>query len=298
MVCLANYYPTLSITDIQLSPQGSGAITPDTCTACTDTATCTAATSFFGDADQTVAVDGTTASIFFNAGSCGATYVENAADDTFEFQTSIGSAYVIDATLGILTDPQMPETFFTCSYSRDIDGVPVTVDPVIINDPSVDIVQNPTPAEEILDAANVEYTITADRVGTDVVLGTNVAIQLVQIDPLALLTDFYFETCTASNMAVDDGSGNYKSFELATSGCAPTGTDPTTAAINAVTADGKTLTYDQFGFIDATDDSLTFHLSCDIRVGTWPGCAATGRRRRNADGALIKFEIGKFKNSM
>ena len=297
LVCLANYYPNLSITDIQLSPQGSGAITPDTCTACTDTATCTAATSFFGDADQTVAVDGTTASIFFNAGSCGAAYVENADGLTFEFQTSIGSAYVIDVN-GIMTDPQMPETSFTCSYSRDIDGVPVTVDPVIINDPSVDIVQNPTPAEEILDAANVEFTITAERVGNDVVLGTNVEIELVQIDPLGLLSDFYFETCTASNMAVDDGSGDYKFFELVTSGCAPTGTDVTTAAINAVTADGKTLTYDQFGFIDATDDSLTFHLSCDIRVGTWPGCAATGRRRRNADGALIKFEIGKFKNLM
>ena len=140
---------------------------------------------------------------FFNAGSCGATYVENADGQTFEFQTSIGSAYVIDATLGILTDPQMPETFFTCSYSRDIDGVPVTVDPVIINDPSVDIIQNPTPAEEILDAANVEYTITADRVGTDVVLDTQVDITLVQIDPLGLLSDFYFETCTASNMATE-----------------------------------------------------------------------------------------------
>ena len=89
-------------------------------------------------------------------------------------------------------------------------------------------------------------------------------------------------------------SGDYKFFELVTSGCAPTGTDPTTAAINAVTADGKTLTYDQFGFIDATDDSLSFHLSCDIIVGTFPGCTPTGRRRRNADGALIKFEIGEF----
>lgn len=287
---MAQYYPNLSITDIQLSPQGSGAITADTCTACTDAATCTAATSFWGDADQTVAVDATTASIFFNAGSCGASYVENG--ENFEFQTSIGSAYVIDAN-GILTDPQMPETFFTCSYSRDIDGVPVTVDPVIINDPSVDIIQNPTPAEEILDAANVEYTITADRVGTDVVLGTNVEIALVQIDPLGLLSDFYFETCTASNMATDDGSGNYKSFELVASGCAPTGTDPTTAAINAVTSDGFTLSYDQFGFIDQTDDSLTFHLSCDIRVGTFPGCTPTGRRRRDAEGALIKFELGK-----
>ena len=188
----------------------------------------------------------------------------------------------------------MPETSFTCSYSRDIDGVPVTVDPVIINDPSVDIIQNPTPAEEILDAANVEYTITADRVGTDVVLGTQVDITLVQIDPLGLLSDFYFETCTASNMASDDGSGNYKSFDLAVAGCAPTGTDPTTAAINAVTDDGFTLSYDQFGFLDQTTGSLTFHLSCDIRVGTFPGCAGAGRRRRNADGALIKFEIGNF----
>ena len=71
-----------------------------------------------------------------------------------------------------------------------------------------------------------------------------------------------------------------------------TGTDPTTAAINASTTDGKTLSYNQFRFIDATDDSLSFHLSCDIRVGTWPGCTPTVRRRRNADGALIKFEIG------
>merc|ERR1711931_252725 len=112
LVCLANYYPTLSVTDIQLSPQGSGAATADTCSACTDTATCTTASSFFADADQTVAVDGTTASIFFNAGSCGASYVENG--ENFEFQTSIGSVFVIDSN-GIMTDPQMPETTFTCS---------------------------------------------------------------------------------------------------------------------------------------------------------------------------------------
>jgi len=291
LACLANYYPTLSITDIQLSPQGSSTtVGASTCTACTDPTTCTAATSFFGDADQTVAVTSTTTSIFFNAGSCGTSYTESG--EIFQYQTSIGSAFVIDAN-NILTDPQMPETSFTCSYSRDIDGVTVVVDPVIINDPTVDIIQDPTPAEEILDSANVEFTIVADKVGTDVVLGTNVDITLVKIDPQGLLTDFYFETCTASNMAVDDGSGNYKSFDLVTSGCAPTGTDPTTAAINAITADGKSLSYDQFGFIDSTDDSLTFHLSCDIRVGTWPTCTPTGRRRRNTDqeGPLIKFEL-------
>ena len=63
--------------------------------------------------------------------------------------------------------------------------------------------------KEVLGAANVEYTITADRVETDAVLEINIEITLVEIDPLGLLSDFFFETCTASNMAVDDGSGLY-----------------------------------------------------------------------------------------
>ena len=63
--------------------------------------------------------------------------------------------------------------------------------------------------KEVLGAANVEYTITADRVETDAVLEINIEITLAEIDPLGLLSDFFFEACPASNMAVDDGSGLY-----------------------------------------------------------------------------------------
>ena len=273
---MADTYPTVSVTDIQLTPQGTSATAlPDTCTACS---TGCGASNFYGDDALTAPVTSTTASLYFNAGSCGADYVENT--DTFEFTTSIGTAYVTNA-LGMVFDAQMPSTDFTCTYSKDISGVPIGPIDAALNDVDIDIVDNPTPAPTSLTTVN--YQITADRVGSDVVLGSEVEIELLDIDDFGLLDDnFYFQTCTASNFATDPADGSFKSFVMIEDACANDDTaDPTVAAINPqLSADGQTLTYDQFGFIDLATDptgsSLTFHLSCDIRVGTYDPNSCTG----------------------
>ena len=268
MACLADTYPTVSVTDLQLTPQGSGAVLPDTCTACS---TGCGASNFYSDDALTAPVTSTTASLYFNAGTCGADYVENT--DNFEFTTSIGTAYVTNA-LGMVFDAQMPSTDFTCTYSKDISGVPIGPINAAMNNIDIDIVENPTPAPTALTTVN--YEITADRVGTDVVLGSEVSIELLSLDDFGILDDlFYFQACTASNFATDPADGSFKTFDMVTDGCAVIdAADPTINAINPqLSADGQTLTYDQFGFMDIVNDpngnSLTFHLSCDIRVGTY-----------------------------
>ena len=284
---MASAFPGVAITDIQLSPQGSGAPSANTCTACTDTSTCTPGSSFFGAADKSVAVTSTTTSLFFNAGSCGAEYSENADETTFDYTTTIGNAWTFDSN-NIMTDPAMPATSFTCKYIRDIDGEIFSVSPVVMNDPTVDVIADPNPANQDLDPDNIEYTIDVTRAGSAVVLGSEVSITIDKIDENDIVGNYYFESCIASNMATDDSSGNYKTFTMVTNGCPVTQSSATESAINVRSTNGKDLIYDQFGFIDTTDDSLKFHLSCDIRVGTRPSCSGSGRRRRNtAEGGEV-----------
>ena len=293
LACLADTYPSVSVTDLQLTPQGTSATAlPDTCTACS---TGCGASNFYADDTLAAPVTSTTATLYFNAGTCGADYVENT--NTFEFTTSIGTAYVTNA-LGMVFEAQMPSTDFTCTYSKDISGVPIGPINAAMNNVDVSIFDNPTPAPTALTTVN--YEIRADRVGTDVVLGSEVEIELLDLDDFDLLDDnFYFQRCIASNFATDPADGSFKSFTMVDGGCATTdAADPTISAINPqLSRDGQTLTYDQFGFIDIVNDpngnSLTFHLSCDIRVGTYDpeicdalnglagAMASLGRKRRS-----------------
>ena len=71
-------------------------------------------------------------------------------------------------------------------------------------------------------------------------------------------------------------------------GCAVEFSNPTLQALidPELSSDGTTMSYNQFGFVDDSDDvALNFELSCTVKIGTAPTCSDNGveARRQSSD---------------
>jgi len=71
---------------------------------------------------------------------------------------------------------------------------------------------------------------------------------------------------------------------LVTDGCAVELTNAVLQGLIApdVSDDGKSMSYNQFGFVDSSDNMvLTFELSCTVKIGTNPSCDSGNEGRSN-----------------
>lgn len=283
--CLAANLPGTKLTELTIG----------TCTACTlenaqttDSATtatyCDPATKYFAfdieaDSPTSAAVkdDGTTTTLYFKAGQCGSTPTVSGGKAIFA--TSISQPA---STNDVLTGSSFFETPISCEYPETIANVALAEDLSVSADaPSGDATNKVNTAATPLElSADDLFTMTSkegpDASATDIVstkavtLGTQVKISVAAAPKLGSV-DYYLSNCFGTNGKASTETG-YLQLQLVKGGCISVIDNGLQNAINPA-MDGKSLQFNQFAFVDATDPAniaYNFGVKCDIAIGTAP----------------------------
>ena len=92
-------------------------------------------------------------------------------------------------------------------------------------------------------------------------------------------------------MATDGQQVPKYTQNLVTNGCAIQFPNPTLQKLinPALSLDSKTLSFNQFGFVDDSDSvALNFQLNCIVKIGNAPTCSTNGTQRRIIETGMNK----------
>ena len=92
-------------------------------------------------------------------------------------------------------------------------------------------------------------------------------------------------------MATDGEQVPNYTQDLVTNGCAIQFPNPTLQKLinPALSLDSKTLSFNQFGFVDDSDSvALNFQLDCVVKIGNAPTCSTDGFERRIIETGMNK----------
>jgi len=291
--CMTKFYPDLDLTDILISPAGEDDDTADnTCYPSTDNND-SAKKYFYSDEDQTAAIAADSAELYFVASQCGLapTVEELEGEEKLLFKTYLSSK--LPDNLSMLFDSDlswMNDLEIQCIY--DITpAVMVNLMPSMAEAPEI---ENDGPVK--IGNDKVSYVTTPDiSSGTTISLGDLMEIEFTKIGAFG---EFHIVNCEANNNLASDNS-DYKVVKLVENGClGDTSIEPLNQISPTLSGNGKTVTFNQFGFIVAGSNPITlnFNLECTLMLGpakTADDCAARSPRQikpRQDEGTTVSLD--------
>jgi len=291
--CINQFYPDIDATDFVISPVGTTDDTAEnTCYPSTDSDD-SAKRYFYSDEDRTAAIGTESLEIYFIASQCGLTPTieEIDGEDKLIFKTYLCTKIPAEvAETGVIFTRQMDDLEIKCIYSNTLPEFQLSLNPALdaaaieVDGQTVDIIDN---AEEPIEISSnqVAFVTVPDvsNLATTVALGDEMVVMFTKIGQLSY---FHIDNCKADN-SLDKDDADYASVLMIENGCLKDNTAEPLVTINPqLSEDGKTFTFNQFGFVVANSDPivLSFNMLCTLKFGDAPtasDCSSEGGRRSN-----------------